>query len=928
MGNINTIFKTYENLVRWYILTPNRQNIMETLKKIITYWLKCVKEEDALENEGIGRTAQLSPFSYDPFMFNQSDAVSVEDKDLLDFLKNTAEKDMYYGYPIISFTNNNNRQNILPLFQMRVHFNEKNTAIKKVGSAELNQQALQKIGFREGMIEEIDEEMNDILSEESELSGTDLAEKCMRVILNRMPEIKSEKTNTEKLTNNKKQLTENRIHNKSCFFAIDDPTLYNKSLIQDLEDLRKRKDTDTTALSFITKTGAKGGGFKRGEPFVLPYQMNDYQIDALRNVFRRKLTVITGPPGTGKSQFIMNLIVNLFMNDKTVLFVSQTNQAVKTINERLNDDFQDILFPTGNAEKTNNLHNRLDALTEQAEHSEETADNVTHDDITNAWEEIRKKKGVILTIEKYQKKIENLYSKGGFISFLKRIYYGYKIEKIHTEGDVKKEIRELEKRFFRDSKKYVQSVYLRRILENQGDIGTVRHFFTTIQNRTVSENTEVAQKALKVLKIWSCTLKSLKNNFPLDAGMFDYVIFDEASQIDLPSAAPALYRAKNTVVVGDPKQLSHISHIHKDTDEHIAKECRIAKDDLYTKVRYHDISLYLCAEHFLPKRSRPILFKKHYRSTDQIITLCNEVFYGGSLVCASNHDYRFWPDNVPIGVQWEDCSGITEKTNGSKVNKAEAEKLLVVLIVILNKIRDTEYSVGIVTPYAGQRQTLERLVNTKVPEETREEHAIEVLTAHKFQGSEKDIMLFSAVLSEGNDITDTWYNNQPQIINVALSRAKHLLYIIGDKNFCAGRPEQSILHKIAKTYNKVKREERRGRILLRQGGEPQTPAEEKLFTALQKKMYIITKHGYTLIPQYPEKRYRIDFALINKEAGRKIAIECDGSHHEIIGGLPVLDDIEKDTYLTHKGWEILRFQNHKIFNKIDFVTEEILKEIF
>ena len=75
-----------------------------------------------------------------------------------------------------------------------------------------------------------------------------------------------------------------------------------------------------------------------------------------------------------------------------------------------------------------------------------------------------------------------------------------------------------------------------------------------------------------------------------------------------------------------------------------------------------------------------------------------------------------------------------------------------------------------------------------------------------------------------------------------------------------------------------------------------------------------------------KKRYTLDFALFNES--KKIDIECDGfGTHNIIDGLPVLDDIERDEYLKKRKWEVLRFPNHQIFTRIDFVVNMILTKI-
>jgi superfamily I DNA and/or RNA helicase len=125
---------------------------------------------------------------------------------------------------------------------------------------------------------------------------------------------------------------------------------------------------------------------------------------------------------------------------------------------------------------------------------------------------------------------------------------------------------------------------------------------------------------------------------------------------------------------------------------------------------------------------------------------------------------------------------------------------------VLQKISGMNLSIGVVTPYSRQQDAIHETISQSIPAELLERHNVKILTAHKFQGSEKDIMIFSLVLaSRGNGNSDRWYNIYRQILNVALSRAKYLLYIVGDKNFCYGRT--GVLKQLVETYDKIKKQE-------------------------------------------------------------------------------------------------------------------------
>ncbi|MBM3710742.1 MAG: DUF559 domain-containing protein, partial [Actinobacteria bacterium] len=220
------------------------------------------------------------------------------------------------------------------------------------------------------------------------------------------------------------------------------------------------------------------------------------------------------------------------------------------------------------------------------------------------------------------------------------------------------------------------------------------------------------------------------------------------------------------------------------------------------------------------------------------------------------------------------------------------------------------------TPYSKQQDTIYDLITNDVSSGILEKHNVEVLTAHKFQGSEKDIMIFSLVLaSKGNGNSDRWYNIYPQILNVALSRAKYLLYIIGDKEYC--RQREGYLKKLIDEYDELKKQEKIEEYYFHKKFD--TIYEKLLFQTLAESE--VEKFGYKLLPKVVVKRYTLDLALIGN---KKINIECDGFQHEIIRGLPIIEDVERDEFLRNEGWIVKRFYNYEIINDIGGVVNIIL----
>ena len=637
------------------------------------------------------------------------------------------------------------------------------------------------------------------------------------------------------------------------------------------------------------------------------------------------------------------MLINLFLEGKSVLLVSHTGEAVDVVNQKINEQFRNLMLRTGKKELRQNLKGKFNELI--LDSGKRIYSNVDLRDIHSLWKDIIAYRETLLELDTLEKRFEELYycyNNGRkplirlnlfsrlasllrrSLLFLKLQLLKDKLNKFPTKLEIEREIRKLEKRFYKTSEEFVRGIYIQKMLGKGRKIGKVKSFLHQVDSRRPNDDgidSYSFLNALDVLKIWSSTLKAIRGTFPLSPGIFDYVIFDEASQVDLPSAAPALYRAKRAIIVGDPMQLTHIAGITRDIDKGLAKIHGLTKErEIYpSKIRYCDVSLYKSAENSL--NHKPILLTNHYRSEDQIIALCNQAFYEGRLKIMTTLDYSRYPNSLPLGVHWVNCEGeVYKHPAGSRINNTEVLLVNKIFQDILQKILGTNLSIGVVTPYSRQQDAIREKISQSTLAELLEKHNVKVLTAHKFQGSEKDIVIFSLVLaSRGNGNSDRWYNIYPQILNVALSRAKYLLYIVGDKNFCHRR--DGVLKRLVETYEELKKQEKTEEYTLFEKFDSST--ERFLFEKLQEIDF--GQHGYKLIPKLVVKRYTLDFALLGK---KKINIECDGCQHEIIERWPVVEDVERDEFLKKEGWEILRFPNHKVLSQTNIVIEEILKRIY
>jgi hypothetical protein len=304
--------------------------------------------------------------------------------------------------------------------------------------------------------------------------------------------------------------------------------------------------------------------------------------------------------------------------------------------------------------------------------------------------------------------------------------------------------------------------------------------------------------ALKLFPVWAITNLTARSNFPLIPGLFDIVIVDEASQCDIPSAIPLLFRSRKNVIIGDPNQLRHVATLSRVIERQIGNRYQVPME----KYAYTSISLYDLAERSIGNHPGTILLDEHYRSDARIINFSNQNFYGGLLNVKTDLTRRGYQNqfiNKVGGIHWVDIRGAFERPqNGSGRNNIELaglQKGVPALLQRLEILGLIDSSIGIVTPYRAQENSIRDWLERSYPNSKR----VTSGTAHQYQGDERDFMLFSTVLAEGiNEGSLGWLERTYNLLNVAITRARVCLIVVGDWQFCySSLPQNNNYHKLA-----------------------------------------------------------------------------------------------------------------------------------
>ena len=255
---------------------------------------------------------------------------------------------------------------------------------------------------------------------------------------------------------------------------------------------------------------------------------------------------------------------------------------------------------------------------------------------------------------------------------------------------------------------------------------------------TIKDIKPRTEEFLKEYAVVLSTTYSAKSCISKDMA-FDYVIMDEASQVDIKTGALALSCAMNTVIVGDDKQLPNVVS-REEAQALNAIQSTDKVDDRYNAVTHS--FLQSCVEVF--KDAPVTLLREHYRCHPKIIEFCNQKFYDGELVAMTTDHGE---DKVLQVVR-------TVKGNHARGHFNQRE-IDVITQEVMSEYVDMG-TVGIITPYRSQAEEINKAIGTDIAS-----------TVHKYQGRESDTINMST-----EDNAPTEFSYKPNLLNVTNTRAK------------------------------------------------------------------------------------------------------------------------------------------------------------
>lgn len=559
---------------------------------------------------------------------------------------------------------------------------------------------------------------------------------------------------------------------------------------------------------------------------IFPFRFNLSQKSALEKALANSVSIIEGPPGTGKTQTILNLIANLVaVQGKRIAVVSNNNEAVKNVIEKLaREDYGFLTALLGKSVNQDRFFANMPVA------------------VIEGWDCDEQKPELIQRIRTLNIKLNELLGADRKRAQLCRELQAWQLEQAHFEeyyarqevdenikcplfkatpdrvisflaetslaqerqqsGKFLYRLRLLFKYGILDYKKLQQQelstllslqreFYRQEVMKLEDEIAILKsklesHSFDVLLNQHQQYSEKLFRKCLyqshSGLKTPTFTNKSFKarfedfiETFPVILStthalrlsipknyLLDYVIIDEASQVDILTGVLAFSCCRNVIIVGDVKQLPQI------TDEKIEPMLITSPPNAVYNYFQHNIlsSVISLYGKSLPRE----ILREHYRCHPQIIEFCNQKYYDGELIPYTDSISENCPLVLYKTVEGNHMRRITRGEKQGNYNQRELD--VTVEEILKNKdFIERQESIGFVTPYRKQADKADELL----PE------GIQSDTVHKYQGREKDVMIMSTVLDNTRDgQMGLDFVDDPQMVNVAVSRAIRQFVLVTD----------------------------------------------------------------------------------------------------------------------------------------------------
>ncbi|UZW59032.1 AAA domain-containing protein [Lysobacter enzymogenes] len=434
---------------------------------------------------------------------------------------------------------------------------------------------------------------------------------------------------------------------------------------------------------------------------------------------------------------------------------------------------------------------------------------------------------------------------------------------------------------------------------------------------------------------------------PLAPDLFDVVVIDEASQVSVAQALPALLRARKVVVLGDDKQFSNVKSSNASIEQnekyrgeltHYFRANVSDAADALQRLSMFDVKRSIL-EFCNHAASYSVMLRKHFRSYQELIGYSSGTFYGHQLQAIKIR-------GVPVDevIRFDRVDTADKKTTRG-TNEAEADFILERLLELIEE--EDPPTVGVITPFREQQTYLsKRLFSHARGAEFERLLKLKVMTFDSCQGEERNIIFYSMVATAEHDalnyvfpveLTDAQQAVEEKLkvqrLNVGFSRAQEMVWFVHSKPLGEYRGAiGQALHHYANVLDRA------ARLPDAQDVDPSSPMEARVLEWLHQTPFYqqhlddidvfaqfeVGAYLKQLDPTYQHPAWRVDF-LVTYQSPKgpiQIVIEYDGFEHHFQKGKHIHignherylheADVERQLTLESYGYRFLRINRFNL----------------
>jgi len=588
----------------------------------------------------------------------------------------------------------------------------------------------------------------------------------------------------------------------ACALALIPNSPNTRGVLFELAEMADGRSLSTPVQLLLQQPSPKPATYKRADTGRVPAVLSHSQQKILASANSVPLTLVVGPPGTGKSYTVAALALDHLSRGESVLVASRMNHAVDVVARKIEAMIGPgpYVIRGGRKEYLRDLKKFLDQILHGIVRSRDKIKGKPwrlHDELADIDRKIAKLERTLQKQSRLAKawglEVESPEPERFLERMAQRIFGNLTLRRLDWQlGGLRplwkstEQYHHILEERSRLITELLRETSARRIQQMLGHHRRdLRKFLNAIRARSdVKQEKLFSEISLEVLfgtfPIWLTTIADASEVLPLQAELFDLVIIDEATQCDMASCLPVLQRARRAVIVGDPHQLRHVSFLSRQRQQRIGEQNELDADqqDLFP---YREKSILDLLSDTISDQQQVLFLDEHFRSMPQIIAFSNEEFYSGALKVMTQR-----PETVDLH-----CVRLRHVPDGQKIrgmNDREAQRLVDEVAQRIEAEADLPddvcHSMGVLSPFRDQVDHLSSLLQERLSLRAMNRHEVMVGTAHTFQGEERDVMYLSLVVDRDAHPASFRFLNNPNIFNVSITRARNEQYV-----FCSVEPK-------------------------------------------------------------------------------------------------------------------------------------------